>query len=193
MRLIFTICAFIYCAGVVSAQTEKGTSFIGASSNISFSSMKTDFKSDNGDVDGSRTTVFEFAPQLGYFVADGLLVGLELPYSVRKNKDADYKMSHIGIGPITRYYFGKSNSKPYLHAGFGIGSATESDERNEVDFKLSSYQIGGGVAIFLNKNIAVDLGLGYSSATMKPKENNEADVKRVTSGVAFKVGFSLFL
>ncbi len=51
MRLIFTICAFICCVGLASAQTEQGTSYIGASSNISFSSMKTDFKSDNEDED----------------------------------------------------------------------------------------------------------------------------------------------
>jgi len=193
MRLIFTICAFFCCVGLASAQTEQGEFYIGASSNINFSSMKTELKSDYGDQDGSRTTEFEFAPQLGYFAGDGLLVGLEIPYSKRKNDDADYQMSQIGIGPFARYYFGTSNSKPYLHAGVGIGAATENNGSGEVDYKLSSYEIAGGIALFINKNIAVDLGLGYSSGTMKPREDNDADVKLVTSGVAFKVGFSLFL
>ena len=193
MKLLFTICAFLCCVSLVSAQTEEGSFYIGANSNINFSSMKTELKSDLGDQDGSRITEFEFAPQIGFFAGDGLLVGLEIPYLVRKNKDADYKMSQIRVGPFARYYFGKTNSKPYLHAGVGFGAATESGESDEVDYKLSSYEIAGGIALFINKNIAVDLGLGYSSGTMKPREDNDADVKLVTSGIAFKVGFSLFL
>lgn len=193
MRLIFTIGAFFYCVGLVSAQTEQGKFFIGASSNINFSSMKTEFKSDLGDQEGSRITEFEFAPQIGFFAGDGLLVGLEIPYHVRKNKDADYKMNQIEVGPFARYYFGKSNSKPYLHGGVGLGAAIESGESDEVDYKLYSYEIGGGIALFINKNVAVDLGLGYSSSSMKPKNNNDTNAKLVTSGLAFKVGFSLFL
>ncbi|MUP40100.1 outer membrane protein [Labilibaculum euxinus] len=193
MKLFFTICAFFCCVVIVSAQTEQGKFFIGANSNINFSSMKTELKSDYSDSDGSTITTFEFAPQLGFFAGDGFLVGVELPYSTTKNKDTDYKVSQIGFGTFARYYFGTSNAKPYLHGGLGIGAATESNESDDVDYKLFTYEFGGGVAIFINKNIAVDLGLGYSSNTMKPKENNDADVKLVTSGVAFKVGFSLFL
>lgn len=192
MKLFFTVCAFFCCLSMVSAQTEQGAFYVGANSNINFSSMKTELKSDYNDQGGSRTTKFEFAPQLGYFAGDGLLIGLEIPYSTIKNDEADYKMSQIGIGPFARYYFGTSNSKPYLHGGFGIGAATESGA-SKMDYKLSSYEIAGGFAIFINKNIAVDLGLGYSSSTMKPKEKQDADVKLVTNGISFKVGFSLFL
>jgi hypothetical protein len=32
--------------------------------------------------------------------------------------------------------------------------------------------------------------LGYSSSTMKPKDDNDNDAKLVTNGLSFKVGFT---
>jgi outer membrane protein len=197
MKFIYTtIFLLLMSAGSLFAQIEQGKFFINAQSNISFSSMDRELKSDGDDQDLGKIKKFEFSPSLGYFVGDGLLVGLAVPFSSEKNEDGDgdyIKTNQIGFMPFARYYFnnGGSKTKPYFHGGFGIGSATQKDnDSNEADYRLSSYELGGGLAIFFHKNIAVDLGLGYSSSTMKPKDDNDNDAKLVTNGLSFKVGFT---
>ncbi|MBL4561747.1 MAG: outer membrane beta-barrel protein [Labilibaculum sp.] len=198
MRLIFTICTLFCCTSLLLGQTEKGKIFIGGQSSLSFSSMDNELKSDLGDEDQGSTTTFEFVPQMGYFVADGLVIGAELGFSSSKEKEDgyEYKTSTIALGPFVRYYFGKTNVKPYLHGGFGFGSASEKEEgygSDEEDYKLSVYGFGGGVGIFINEKIAIDLGVGYSSVTVKPDEDYDGDPKIVTNGIGFNVGFSISL
>lgn len=197
MKSIFTtILTVLIFTSIATAQTEKGKFLIGAQSSLSFSSMDKELKTDGGDHDLGTNTEFEFAPQFGYFIADGLVVGAELPFTSSKQEDEDgdkYKTNSIALLPFARYYFGQTNVKPYLHAGIGYGLLSEEDDYDEEDYKMMVYEFGAGVAIFLNESIAVDLGLGYTSATLKPDEDYSGDPKIVTSGLAFQVGFTFCL
>ncbi|WP_461632940.1 outer membrane beta-barrel protein [Labilibaculum euxinus] len=198
MKLFFTICAFFCCVVIASAQTEQGKFLFGGNSNMNFSSMNNKWKSDDGDEDLGSTTSFEFAPQVGYFVADGFAVGLELPIGMQTEKDKDdnkYKTNRIAVMPFARYYFGENNVKPYLHGGFGFGSMKYKDVSASAESKWKTfvYGVSGGVAIFLNNNIALDLGVGYQSVTLRPDEDRDNDPRRILSSVAFNVGFSISL
>lgn len=198
MKLIFTLCAFFCFLGVLSAQTEQGKLLLGGKSNFSFTSMNNKWKTDNDDGDLGSQTEFEFAPQVGYFVADGFAVGLELPISFVTEKDEDddkYKTNSIAIVPFARYYFGQTNVKPYLHGGIGFGSAKFEDVESSYEnkMKLFVYELAGGVAIFLNENVAIDLGLGYQSTTLRPDEDMDGDPRNIASGVGFNVGFTISL
>ncbi len=149
-----------------------------------------------GDEDFGSNKEFEFAPQIGYFATDGLAIGAELSFTSSKQEDEDgdeFKMNTIAFVPFARYYFGETNVKPYLHLGLGIGSAKEESDFNDQDYSLTVYEFGGGMAIFINESIAVDLGLGYASTTLKPDGDFSGDPKIVTSGLAFQAGFSFFL
>ncbi len=198
MKLIFTLCAFFCFVGFLSAQTEQGRLLIGGNSNLNFTSVNNKWKNDSGDGDLGSSTKFEFAPQVGYFVVDRLAVGLELPVSLQteKNKNDDkFNTNSFAVMPFARYYFGQNNVKPYLHGGFGIGSLKLKDVSDSDETKLNTfvYGISGGVAIFINDNIALDLGLGYQSTTLRPSEDMDGDPKNISNRVAFNVGFSLFL
>lgn len=198
MKLISTLCAFFCFVGVLSAQTEQGKFFIGGNSNLNFTSVNNKWKNDGGDGDLGSTTKFEFAPQVGYFVADGFAVGIQMPISTQTDKDEDddkFKTNSFAFMPFARYYFGDNNVKPYLHGGLGLGSIKMEDvaDSDETKLKTFVYGISGGVAIFLNDNIALDLGLGYQSTTLRPSEDMDGDPRNISSGVAFNVGFSFCL
>ncbi|WP_321306729.1 outer membrane beta-barrel protein [Marinifilum fragile] len=196
MRLIFTTICLLFFTNMLLAQTEKGKFLIGAQSSLSFSSMDNELKSNGGDQDMGSTKEFEFAPQVGCFVIDGLAIGAELPFTSSKQEDEDgdeYKMNTIAFVPFARYYFGETNVKPYVHAGFGFGSAKEKNDYSEQDYSMTALELGGGMAIFLNESIAVDLGLGYASTTLKPDGDYSGNPKIVTSGLAFQVGFTFSL
>jgi len=181
------------------AQTEKGRIAVSGESTFGFSSMTEKYKDDNGDTDGDKTLSIEFAPQVGYFVIDNLAVGVALPISFSSTKDTDddkSKMTSMAIAPFARYYFGASNIKPYLQGAVGFGSAKYTDEpaqgdATDVKMGLFLWDITGGVGIFLNDNVSLDLGASYSSSSMKPKENNDVNAKFITSGFGLNIGFTI--
>jgi opacity protein-like surface antigen len=191
MRLVFITICLLILSSVVSAQTEQGKFLIGAQTGLSFSSMDTEFKSDEIDRELGTEKKISLIPQLGYFVSDGFLVGASLPIVSNKVESGNEEMknSRIALIPFARYYFGKTNVKPYLHAGFGFGSAKEELASDEQDYSLAAFEFGGGMAVFLNESIAVDLGLGYTSTRLKP-DGGVNNSRLVTSGLAFQVGFT---
>ncbi|PXX99207.1 hypothetical protein DF185_15130 [Marinifilum breve] len=196
MRLIFTTICLLLLTSVASAQIEQGKFYINAQSGIGFSSVNSEFESGGSSTSEVESSQFAFAPSVGYFVGDGLLVGLSVPYMTKKNEDEDgdeTKSRSISFGPFVRYYFnnGGSKTKPYLHGGLGVGASTTETDNNKWDYRLSNYELGGGLAIFFHKNIAVDLGLSYSNSTQKYKE--DSDVKLKTKNLAFNVGFTFCL
>jgi len=201
MRLIFTICAFIYCVGLTSAQTEKGNLFFGGKSSMNISSTEIEQKSDYGNT-SEKIKSLEFSPQIGYFIAEGFVIGSELSINTSKYEHDAYVIKNTGLAivPFARYYFGKTNLKPYLQAGLGYGSYKSKfdydhfpEEYNGEDKKNQSlYKLEGGLGIFLNKSVALDLGLGYSSVTTKPKHGDDIE-KTTVKGFALNVGFVICL
>jgi opacity protein-like surface antigen len=201
MRIIFTICALFCCVGLVSAQTEKGNFFLGGKSSMNISSTENEYKSDYGTT-SEKLKKLEFSPQIGYFLAEGFVIGSELLISTSKSETDDdvYKHSGVAIVPFARYYFGKTNLKPYLQAGLGFGSYKSKydydhfseDYNGEYKSTQSLYKLEGGLGIFLNKSVALDLGLGYSSVTMKQKDRDDNN-KTTVKGFALNVGFVICL
>jgi Outer membrane protein beta-barrel domain len=130
-----------------------------------------------------NNTTFEFSPNAGYFLLDNFALGAKLVFAY--NELGDLNVTSFGIGPFARYYFSKKNIKPFLAADFdyqnqkfktSIGSSTE----NAFNFFL-----GGGVAFFINENVAVETLLGYKHNKVKEEEGS--------GGVNLKVGFQVYL
>ncbi|PCH70454.1 MAG: hypothetical protein COC06_04880 [Bacteroidales bacterium] len=201
MRLIFTICTLFCCTSLLLGQTEKGKILFGGSSNLNFSSIDDKWKIDgDDDIDLGSSTKLEFAPKVGYFVVDGFAIGLELPVSFDTEKNGHggkTKINSIAAVTFARYYFSEKKVKPYLHGGIGFGSSHYEYKfdsyEEDYDSNLFLYELSGGVAIFLNDIIAIDLGLGYQAVISKPKEDMDDNRRNILSGVAFNVGFSISL
>jgi hypothetical protein len=135
MKRIIFITAFII-AGIasVNAQTEKGTLLLGG--DISFQTS-----------DGN--SLFTAKPNVGFFVANNFAIGGQFTLF------AGDGFTSWALGPFVRGYFaGSEKGKFYGQLGLNVGGATGTD--TEVGFGVAA-----GYAIFLNRSIAIDLGLSY--------------------------------
>ncbi len=131
----------------------------------------------------SNNTTIEFSPNAGYFLFDNFALGAKLVTSY--DELGDLNVTSLGVGPFARYYFGKTNIKPFVAADCdfqnqkiktSVGSSTE----NAFNFFL-----GGGAAFFINENVAVETILGYRHTKVNNEEGN--------GGLNLKVGFQIYI
>jgi len=93
MKFTLTIFAFL-CVSQISAQTVgKGAWMVGGSAGFNIRSIE--------DVDDSETRIF-LDPNLGYFIADDLAIGLHLAFT--STSFGGNSTSTFGLGPFVRYY-----------------------------------------------------------------------------------------
>lgn len=185
----------------LSAQTGAGKLLIGGSSSFGFNAATVKYKSDLGDGTLGKETQVNLAPQAGFFVMDGLAVGLELNVDLSSSKEDDsdnkYNSTTLVAAPFVRYYYGTNKIKPFAEGSIGFGTIIEKDKNGDVSttFKTGVFGFGFaiGAAMFLNDNVSVDLGIGYNSLSTKDKEDNPDNDKIISSGVGFQVGFSVIL
>lgn len=185
----------------LDAQTEAGNFLFGGSSKLGFSAVKTKLSSDGESYDYSKTKILNFSPQIGYFVIDGLAIGVEIPVNSQvENVDfMGQKMTSksfaYAVAPFARYYFGSQNVRPFLHGSAGVGSENykyeEDGDSDEDKYKIVLFSLGGGVGIFVNDNVSFDCGIFYSSMTRKFDDymGSNVSVDQITSGFNFSVGF----
>lgn len=128
---------------------------------------------------------FSFSPSVGYFIMDGLAVGITALYSSSKYEGDDHASVSHGLGVFGKYYFGQGSIKPFGKAEVGILGESYGDNKASG----MGFGAGAGVAYFLNEYVAVEAGLDYSIANMKNKEIEELEMKM--SGIQFKVGFTI--
>ena len=191
-RLLLTS-ALLSCGFLNSfGQTEKGKFLVSASSSFDFTSLSSKWETDSNSGDAGKTTGFDLAPSAGYFLGNNLAVGLQLSLNrVTEKDDADkYTETTTMLMPFALLYFGKSNVKPFIQAGFGPGwyKAEYSDSQSK---KLSAYELGGGIAIFINQHVSLDISLGYASVSSKFTDGWNVNWKTVSKGIGGNIGFSI--
>ncbi|HYE53619.1 MAG TPA: outer membrane beta-barrel protein [Chitinophagaceae bacterium] len=168
MKKIYTCVAAICCCLAAAAQTEKGNWMVGG--NFELNTV-------------SNNTTISLNPTAGVFVINNLALGgtVDLSYS----KLGENRSTTFGIGPLARYYFGKSNFRPYLHGDLNFVSQkfkfpTGTNTENGI-----GYFLAGGIAAFLNRNVAVEALAGYQHTKLR---NIEGD-----GGFALRIGFQVYL
>lgn len=192
-------------------QTYKGKFIIGGDCSLNFTSLKSITKSDGEEYDNGKTSQLNFSPSVGYFINENLVVGVTLPLSFEWQKDFSYDKESIislALAPKVRHYFSSGNIKPFVEASIGIGKAFNHFEgqswniySNDIDetikMNLFLYDVGGGVAVFLNQYVALDFRLGYGYMSAKYTEDynseNNTDTKNITKGLQTHIGFSITL
>jgi hypothetical protein len=187
----------------LNAQTTAGKLLLGGSSNMGFSASTDKTKDDDlGTVTNSKNLAFNLSPQVGFFVINGLAVGLvmEIDYSSTKYESSNDKEIDIMLvaGPFVRYYFGSSKIKPFVEGsgGFGLYSIKDDpDVGNTITYKygVMALQGKGGVAFFFNDAVSLELGLGYNYLTSKAKEDNDTNRKNSTGGIGMQIGIMVVL
>ncbi|MDB4126663.1 porin family protein [Flavobacteriales bacterium] len=187
MKKLFTIlCAAILSLGV-SAQTESGTILIEGGSNFSYSSVKVNSASFDGEdldiEDQDATNSMKLNLIGGYFMMDGLAAGLLFDYS-SVSVDGEGSSTML-IGPIVRYYIGESGMWGQLSYGLGSSNDGDSDTDEPTSSRLG---IGVGYAAMLSDNISLSPSIGYAMITEKM---DDFEVK--SGGIVFKVGIAVHL
>ncbi len=173
----------LLCLGTFSAaaQTDRGGVMAGGSVNYKFPTR---------DEDNIRRSNFTGTPNIGFFVADNVVLGFGVPItSSRAQNDRDrvvIRNSSFAFAPFGRYYFGAANIKPFLEARFGYqwfkyqesgpGGVTESTDN------ALFVGMGGGIAFFLNEHVALEPKLTFDAYS----RNN------TSSSINFNLGFQVY-
>ena len=213
MKKLFTIlCATLLSVGVFAqAETEAGTFLLQMGGDgISFSSSSVtsaDNGSAYGDFDDSydkiNTSTFGINTMAGFFVADGLAIGLRFALSsstttTEYSSDSPFEdpddvvATSLTIAPVVRYYFGESGV--WSQVSYGFGSAGDGDSDTE-DPSVSELGFGAGYAISLNDYVSLNPSLIYklNTTTIKDAGMNldGSDADNVTKSGIFAFGLSL--
>lgn len=185
--ILISFCCLISFEGLT--QIVKGAKAIGGG----FSYSKTTQPGYLGDGEDSESS-FEFIPSFGYFVSDGILVGINLGLSSGKvdSFGGETKSSGFAAGPFARYYKQTSNENFAIYGQFSFlyGSGKETGSSNQ-ETKTSAMDIAvsPGLVYFLNNHWVVELGfrgIGYYSSDPDKDVDND-NVK------TFDIGLNSFL
>jgi outer membrane protein len=209
MRKIFPFLILLFLAGVLRAQTQAGSVLLGTSAsagsglfffpglNLGANQASVGLGTDN--VDGDRigsSTIITLAPQAGYFVTNGLMIGLNMSVLIVRIKEEGDNESDGGsitsFQPMIRYYFkpaGKIRPFGEVRGGFLSYKDKNDDDEGET---VTLFGAKGGAAFFLNDKVSLDLFLDYGVATNKEGSGN-FESKSTNSLISFGAGFSIFL
>ncbi|HMR18684.1 MAG TPA: OmpW family outer membrane protein [Sphingobacterium sp.] len=204
-KIMLLLAVMSTCMCIAMAQTEKGKIVVSAKSNLNFSSIDGELHYGSRKVEAGRTTSFEFTPGVGYFVVDNLAVGLNIGLNFQKvnqaRKDAENltiidreKSTTVSFLPGLTYFFPLNGQiKPFINAFAGYASSAHAygdDQEDEENLSGWGYEGNGGVAIFLNDRISLNIGVGYAQTRMKFEANK--DVQVIAGGFDAGIGFSIF-
>jgi len=200
--IIFTILLAVFLGTAIktNAQTEKGKTLIGGESKLEYSTYNASWETNNNSGSNGKTRNLDITPQIGRFIANNFAVGLEIPYSRSKEIDGDdsYTTYSLLVMPFMRYYFGKTKIKPYLHGAIGPGwgkskSVFSIGPDYETSFHLTGYEAGGGLGIFINEHVSLDLSLGYGHNASKYTDSSNTDRKDIVKGIDANIGIVVCL
>lgn len=124
-------------------------------------------------------------PQAGYFISDGVAIGLTAGGGLQTVKDGD-NVWNYKVAPFVRYYFpeGASSTGRFFGQGdLGISGASAGSE-SDTSF---AFGINAGYAHFITQNVALEAMAGYNYS-----KSDVANAKAQT-GLGVSVGFQIYL
>jgi outer membrane protein len=200
MKRIPTFLLLALCAFAADAQTQKGSFMLGGTTNIFggfgggvSNQASIGFGKEKSKLGSAETsykyTLINVSPNVGYFVADGFLVGISVGI-LNFNTDLEFFGDELDftvstVTPMLRYYFNNAaKTRPYGEIRGGIVSVNSGGDSESASILGAK----AGAAIFLNEKVSLDLFLDFSSTSDK-----EDGVKFAQNIFGFGVGFNVFL
>lgn len=194
-RGLFLLVATLFIATIGFGQTSARRWMVGGFTNLSLGSDWSFTKNDGQKSNESNGFSYEFSPTVGYFVIDNLAVRLTHSFLYGHysydDYDSDYASSVFGPGVI--YYFGEKKLKPFALTDIQFGSYNSSYSSSDFsdEYRGSSFgwDLGGGVAWFVNNHVAFSLALKYTRTTDVDKDDKSS--KDITGELAVKGGVTV--
>jgi hypothetical protein len=202
MKKFFTLSLILGLTISTFGQTDGGKILLGGTTNLTADLSTAKWKDDNGSGTDSKTTSIDFEPHIGIFVVKNLAIGLSLDvyYSLEKNSSNDDKSSTTLLegSPFVRFYIGNGKVKPFVQGKVGIGLENFKDMPvvgTSTTDKYTVFNFGfmGGVALFLNDHVSLDLGLGFTSNSFKARDNNDNNFRNIDHTIGFNIGITTVL
>jgi hypothetical protein len=192
MKKVLILLGVVLSFGAVKGQTEQGNFLLGGSFGASFNNRKVEKPGTTPNqtvIEETRSTGITFTPKIGFFITDGIAIGLDadINSTAYKNKDNNVKStsSYFTVGPFARYYFPVNL---FIEGGAGIGSGKNSAYAETRVFK---YSVGAGFAAFLNDNVALEPMVSYNGLNFTNSQNT--DFKTKNSGLQVSLGLQIYL
>lgn len=192
--------------GLSNAQMTKGGWVISGNTGLGFNTTSSTTKANGKSEDGPKISKFSITPSVGYFVINGLAVGIDLGLDNETNKYDGDKVTNtrFSVMPTATYYF-QTGTKFFPFLGVGIGYATNKTKYNFsnsiVDPLLFdenrtedglTWKAKAGVTYMATQSLGVNLGLGFDQFYTKNTYYNR-EVKTTRSNFGVNVGFSYFI
>ncbi|WP_425392503.1 outer membrane beta-barrel protein [Ekhidna sp.] len=148
MKKVLLLAVFITTFGIANAQTEEGGWIVGATSNLGFSSAKSDGAE-------NRSNHFNINAGAGYFLIDNFAAGLNLGFN--SSKEGDFSSNSFAIGPLVRYYV----SDVFIGASFLAISGSSDNGFTESSFNATQLELELGYPIWIVDNVAIEPSFVY--------------------------------
>jgi len=184
------VLSFIFIFGifvVANAQDfgKKGCLEVGGAVSFSTSTAVV-----NGETaDDSRTT-FSFMPYAGYFIMDGLELGVNpLGFTSSSFGDNSETSMHLFFAPAYNFLLKGGKIFPFVEGLVGYTSTTVDDGNNDETLSGISYGGRGGVKVQLGKSSLLVAGVSYIMYTENPED---ADERFGSNDLAISLGFTVF-
>jgi outer membrane protein len=192
--------------GLSNAQMTKGDWVISGNTGLGFNATSSKIKANGQSEDGPKISSFSVTPSVGYFVINGLAVGIDLGFNSTTTKQDGDKMTYstFSVMPTGTYYF-NTGGKFFPFVGAGVGYAST---KTKYSFSSSisdpllfsgdatedglAWKAKAGVTFMATQSLGINLGVGFDQFYTKDTYNN-IEVKTTRNNFGVNVGFSYFI
>ena len=199
-HLIFILCIgyAVNSYGQTDKPITKGNMLLGGSAGFSYSNASSQYEyTDQNFMPISQTNEvtdlsLSLYPSVGYFVADGLAIGIAPSLSLTHYKSADnvYNAYAVGIAPFIKAYF-TSGFFVSLQPGISYSTSKSGDDRTStIQFYINPAL---GYAFFINPKVSIEPSIGYLYNKDIYKYGSYTKETTKTSQLFFGIGFQIFL
>lgn len=184
-KIILTVAA-VFAFGFANAQDKKESSE-GFSKGDVFVTGAFSIGSTNDKNTDEKTSSFEIAPQVNYFLTENISLGVRIGYTSDKAEDSGVDtqdLSSLSLGLAGRYYFTPA-SKFSLFGQLGFDYLTETNNLSNPELKRNGFDAGLGLGLnyFVSSNFSVEVLAGVLNY-----ETRKVDVAGAKNETAFNFG-----
>ena len=204
-QICISIALMLFAGTLLGQYTSQGNFMIGSTFGLSAANSTITQKAEGGNVSTENPTHVQLgiAPSVGYFLLDGLGLGIGLDYTfnqVRKGEGERNEDSDILFGPFARYYFPLTDDMAFfLEGSFGFGNSRDDMEiggqPQNIRTNITALGIGPGLTIFSTSSIGIEALLKYNYARSTFDTNIggiSAKTTTETNQFDFSVGIRLY-
>ncbi len=204
---------FFFNASLQAQAFSQGNFMMGGTLGFSAAESSVDVEAEGISVtnQGARTTQFNIAPAVGYFLLDKWTLGIGMDYTLNRlrepkdinDPDTDYEKSYdsdLLFGPFTRVYLPVGEDKAFfLEATMGFGSSESQVSIDGVSQTVSNdvlaIGVGPGFTILSNDAIGIEAQLKYNWARSNAEiifNDINTNTQTFTNQIDFSIGLQVY-